>query len=205
MLFLDIPTRRQLAKFAHKRCFGIASTARSHGPDWMERNLPGVFDRLVAQGAPITQGVLDPRFLTRNRVHRQGAGHRRGALRKWIPLFHGRAGALPLAGLRADATLDAQRARGRRNHQHGHDHAGTGLETYVSKEPITSVDDLKGIKVRAPKDMVQDVFAAAGMSPVNMPFSEVFTARDKGVTDAADTSQFSTQRASDPFSRQAWQ
>ncbi|WP_027245025.1 TRAP transporter substrate-binding protein [Leisingera daeponensis] len=67
-----------------------------------------------------------------------------------------------------------------------------GLEAFVSKVPLDGVDDLKGIKMRAPEGMVQRVFAAAGAVPVNLPGSEVFTSLDKGVIDAADYTVFST-------------
>lgn len=71
----------------------------------------------------------------------------------------------------------------------------TGLEAFVSKVPLDGVGDLKGLKLRAPEGLVQDVFAAAGAAPVNLPGSEVFTALDKGVIDAADYTVFSTNQA----------
>ncbi|QDY70563.1 TRAP transporter substrate-binding protein [Qingshengfaniella alkalisoli] len=70
----------------------------------------------------------------------------------------------------------------------------TGLEGFVSKKPLEGVDDLKGLKVRAPEGLVQEVFAAAGAAPVNLPYAEVFTALDKGVIDAADSTVFSTNQ-----------
>ena len=66
-----------------------------------------------------------------------------------------------------------------------------GLEAFVSKVPLEGVDDLQGLKMRAPEGLVQQVFAAAGASPVNLPSSEVFTSLDKGVIDAADSTVFS--------------
>ncbi len=69
-----------------------------------------------------------------------------------------------------------------------------GLEAFVSKVPLDGVDDLQGLKMRAPEGMVQRVFAAAGAAPVNLPGSEVFTSLDKGVIDAADYSVFSTNQ-----------
>nr|WP_090929051.1 TRAP transporter substrate-binding protein [Palleronia marisminoris] len=71
----------------------------------------------------------------------------------------------------------------------------TGLEGFVSREPLEGVDDLKGLKVRAPEGLIQQVFAAAGAVPVNLPYAEVFTALDKGVIDAADSTVFSTNQA----------
>ena len=70
-----------------------------------------------------------------------------------------------------------------------------GLEAFVSKVPLYGVADLKGLKLRAPEGLIQNVFAAAGASPVNLPGSEVFTSLDKGVIDAADYSVFSTNAA----------
>ncbi len=70
----------------------------------------------------------------------------------------------------------------------------TGVESFVSKVPLDGVDDLKGLKLRAPEGLVQKVFAAAGASPVNLPGSEVFTGLNKGVIDAADYTVFSTNQ-----------
>jgi TRAP-type mannitol/chloroaromatic compound transport system substrate-binding protein len=70
-----------------------------------------------------------------------------------------------------------------------------GLEAFVSSVPLDGVADLKGLKMRAPEGMVQQVFAAAGASPVNIPQSEVFTSLDKKVIDAADATVFSTNQA----------
>lgn len=69
-----------------------------------------------------------------------------------------------------------------------------GLEAFVSKVPLNGVADLKGIKMRSPEGMTQEVFAAAGAAPVNLPASEVFTSLDKGVIDAADYSVFSANQ-----------
>lgn len=71
----------------------------------------------------------------------------------------------------------------------------TGLESFVSKVPLDSVADLKGLKLRAPEGLVQSVFAAAGASPVNLPGSEVYTGLSKGVIDAADYTVFSTNHS----------
>lgn len=53
VLFTEIPSAPLKARFAGRRGVGIASTARSHDPEWMQKNLPeplGFLDRL---GAPI--------------------------------------------------------------------------------------------------------------------------------------------------------
>ncbi len=73
--------------------------------------------------------------------------------------------------------------------------SATGVEAFLSTKPLYGVDDLKGVKLRAPEGMVQEVFAAAGASPVNLPGSEVYTALEKGVIDAADYTVFSTNHA----------
>jgi TRAP-type mannitol/chloroaromatic compound transport system substrate-binding protein len=73
--------------------------------------------------------------------------------------------------------------------------SATGVEAFLSTVPINGVDDLEGIKMRAPEGMVQEVFAAAGASPVNLPGSEVYTSLEKGVIDAADYTVFSTNHA----------
>jgi TRAP-type mannitol/chloroaromatic compound transport system substrate-binding protein len=70
----------------------------------------------------------------------------------------------------------------------------TGVESLVSRVPLDSVADLKGLKLRAPEGLVQRVFAAAGAAPVNLPGSEVFTGLSKGVIDAADYTVFSTNQ-----------
>ena len=70
----------------------------------------------------------------------------------------------------------------------------TGVESFVSRVPLNGVEDLKGLKLRAPEGLVQKVFAAAGAAPVNLPGSEVFTGLSKGVIDAADYTVFSTNQ-----------
>lgn len=70
--------------------------------------------------------------------------------------------------------------------------AAQTAEAIPSKVAIDGVDDLKGVKIRAPEGMVQSAFAAAGASPVNLPQSEVFTSLDKGVIDAADATTLAT-------------
>ena len=63
-------------------------------------------------------------------------------------------------------------------------------EALVSKLPIRGVADLKGVKIRSPEGLAATVFKAAGASPVNISFSEVFTSLEKGVVDAADASAY---------------
>lgn len=63
-------------------------------------------------------------------------------------------------------------------------------EALVSKVPIKSVDDLKGLKIRSPSGLAATVFKEAGAAPANIPFSDVFTSLEKGVVDAADASAY---------------
>lgn len=70
--------------------------------------------------------------------------------------------------------------------------AAQTAEAIPFKVPIDGVDDVKGVKIRAPEGMVQAAFAAAGASPVNLPQSEVFTSLDKGVISAADATTLAT-------------
>jgi uncharacterized protein YgbK (DUF1537 family) len=53
VLFIDVPTPGQLAEFADRRVIGVAGVARSKGPEWMDHNLPPVFELLRSIGAPI--------------------------------------------------------------------------------------------------------------------------------------------------------
>jgi uncharacterized protein YgbK (DUF1537 family) len=54
ILFLEPPTPQRLAEVAHFRGIGIAGIARSQSNEWMDRNLPGVFDTLAGIRAPIS-------------------------------------------------------------------------------------------------------------------------------------------------------
>jgi uncharacterized protein YgbK (DUF1537 family) len=53
ILFLETPTPERLAAAAHFRAIGVAGVARSQDNDWMDRNLPAVFDVMAKIGAPI--------------------------------------------------------------------------------------------------------------------------------------------------------
>jgi TRAP-type mannitol/chloroaromatic compound transport system substrate-binding protein len=61
-----------------------------------------------------------------------------------------------------------------------------GRESLVSKKPLRTLADFKGLKLRAPTGMGQDIFRLLGAAPVNLPGSEVYTALERGVVDAAD-------------------
>lgn len=53
VLFLKPPSPARLAAFRHYRVIGVAGTARSQSPAWMEAHLPAVFDALAELGTPI--------------------------------------------------------------------------------------------------------------------------------------------------------
>ena len=53
VLFLSPPTPERLSAFAGYRVIGVAGVARARGPDWMDENLPPIFDLLAATGAPV--------------------------------------------------------------------------------------------------------------------------------------------------------
>ena len=61
-------------------------------------------------------------------------------------------------------------------------------EAFVSTIPIRTVADMKGVKVRSPEGLAAEVFKRAGAAPVSLPFSEVYTALEKKLIDAADAS-----------------
>ena len=66
-----------------------------------------------------------------------------------------------------------------------------GMESLVSKKPLRSIADFKGLKIRAPVGIGQDVFKLLGAAPVNIPGSEVYTSLEHGVVDASDWSTLS--------------
>ena len=53
VLFLSPPTPERLRAFAGARVIGVAGVARAQSPEWMENNLPQVFELLAKTGAPI--------------------------------------------------------------------------------------------------------------------------------------------------------
>ena len=61
-----------------------------------------------------------------------------------------------------------------------------GVEALVSKKPIRKIADFKGVKIRAPQGLGQEIFQRFGAAPVNLPGSEVYTALERGVVDASD-------------------
>lgn len=55
-----------------------------------------------------------------------------------------------------------------------------------SKVPISTLEEMKGKKIRLPGGMVSEVFQQFGVSTVALPGSDIFPALEKGTIDAAD-------------------
>ena len=53
VLFLQPPTAGDLTRFADCQVVGVAGLSRSESPEWMDQNLPPVFEALRALGAPL--------------------------------------------------------------------------------------------------------------------------------------------------------
>jgi len=58
-------------------------------------------------------------------------------------------------------------------------------QVFFCREPITSLDDLKGRKVRVRGRNMSDMVKALGGAPMTLPFAEVVTAMQTGVIDCA--------------------
>lgn len=63
-------------------------------------------------------------------------------------------------------------------------------ESLPATKKIAGVADMKGMKIRAPEGLSSEVFRRAGATPINIPYSEVYTALQTGVVDAADASAY---------------
>jgi TRAP-type mannitol/chloroaromatic compound transport system substrate-binding protein len=61
-----------------------------------------------------------------------------------------------------------------------------GVESMVSKKPLKTMADIKGVKFRSPQGMTAEILTKLGASIVVLPGGEVYSALDKGVVDAAD-------------------
>ncbi len=68
----------------------------------------------------------------------------------------------------------------------------SGLEAFVSSVPLKGPADFKGVKLRSPEGMANKLFSAMGAAPVNLPASEVYTALERGVIEAADYNSLTT-------------
>ncbi len=60
VLFTHPPEERELRAFPECRAIGIAGESRSRDPQWMTANLPEVFTRMKALGAPANPTGVPP-------------------------------------------------------------------------------------------------------------------------------------------------
>lgn len=63
--------------------------------------------------------------------------------------------------------------------------ADMGPPAIVSNKPISSPEDLKGVKIRVFSEGQADVMKSLGASPVKIAFAELYTALQHGTVDAA--------------------
>lgn len=69
---------------------------------------------------------------------------------------------------------------------------GTGsFEAIPSRKPLRTLADFKGLKLRSPPGISSTVWEKLGAVPVVLPLTEVFSALEKGVIDAADAGTLS--------------
>jgi uncharacterized protein YgbK (DUF1537 family) len=90
VLFLDEPKDAWLARFPDARAVGVAGIARSQSPDWMKRELPGVFRSLAGLGAPVTQYKICSTFDSAPEVGSIGVAIEIALANlpsRWIPLL----------------------------------------------------------------------------------------------------------------------
>lgn len=58
---------------------------------------------------------------------------------------------------------------------------------FVSKKPVNTIEDLKGVKMRSPNPVMGTMFAKLGMVPVVTSYGEVYSALQTGLIGAAPT------------------
>ncbi|MBB3111482.1 tripartite ATP-independent transporter DctP family solute receptor [Paenibacillus phyllosphaerae] len=63
----------------------------------------------------------------------------------------------------------------------------SGARSFYTRKPVTSMDDLKGMKIRVIQNKVNiDLMSALGASATPMPYGDVFNALQTGVIDGAE-------------------
>jgi 3-oxoisoapionate kinase len=89
VLFLSPPTPERLRSFASARVIGIAGVARAQSPQWMDDNLPAIFDLLGATGAPVVHYKVCSTFDSSPHIGSVGRAIEIGSLRfkGWIPMI----------------------------------------------------------------------------------------------------------------------
>lgn len=72
----------------------------------------------------------------------------------------------------------------------------TGSRNFVTKKPITSPEDLNGLKIRTPGSPVwQETVKSVGATPVAMAWTETYPALEQGVIDGAEAQDPATYGA----------
>lgn len=68
----------------------------------------------------------------------------------------------------------------------------TGFRHILSKPAVTSLDDLKGLKIRVPQLRIWvDFWTLLGAAPTPLPYNEQYSALSTGIIDAIDSDVFS--------------
>ncbi|MEO3388738.1 TRAP transporter substrate-binding protein [Mesorhizobium sp. CAU 1741] len=68
----------------------------------------------------------------------------------------------------------------------------TGFRHILSKNPVASLDDLAGVKIRVPQLRIWvDFWELLGAAPTPLPYSEQYSALSTGIIDAIDSDVFS--------------
>lgn len=63
----------------------------------------------------------------------------------------------------------------------------SGARSFYARKPLSSIDDLKGLKIRVQQNKINmEMVSALGASATPMPYGEVFSALQTGVIDAAE-------------------
>jgi TRAP-type transport system periplasmic protein len=58
-----------------------------------------------------------------------------------------------------------------------------GLELYTTKKAVRTLDDIKGLTIRASGQQSADMLKALGATPILMPMTDLYTAMQKGTVD----------------------
>lgn len=89
VLFLSPPTPERLRAFASARAIGIAGVARAQSPQWMDENLPAIFDLLGATGAPVVHYKVCSTFDSASHIGSIGRAIEIGSRRfdGWTPMI----------------------------------------------------------------------------------------------------------------------
>jgi tripartite ATP-independent transporter DctP family solute receptor len=65
---------------------------------------------------------------------------------------------------------------------------GIGERGLLTRRPVRSLDDLKGMKMRGPAPLYLGTLKALGANPVQMPWSEIYVGLDTGSIDGMEAS-----------------